>query len=811
MRYILLFLSLFSVAFAQNQTVRGIITDKETHFPLEGVMVMIFADTTTAEGIYTEADGVFRFENIPIGRYQLQFDLIGYSPISMSNVSVTSGKEVVLNVEMEGAAVQTKEVVIRASKNGDPLNEMAVGSARSFSVEETDRYAGSRGDPSRMASNFAGVQGADDSRNDIVIRGNSPAGVLWRLEGIDIPNPNHFAIPGTTGGPINILNNKILANSDFYTGAFPAEFGNGTAGAFDLRLRNGNNQRHETSAQFGIMGLELATEGPLSKKSGASYLATYRYSTLGMFNALGIDVGTSSIPRYMDGSFKINFPLKNNAFVSLFGIGGTSNVDLLVSKNKDPKNTELYGENTKDQFFKSQIYQVGATYSKAFNKNTYFKAVVGASKQQVDAFHRYLYRSVNQDSTEFIELLPPQDYMRYVFGQKQYSANAFVSHKVGEKVTIKAGVINNFYALTYIDSVRKSFDTLSPVFDEFQVRWNTNNAFSYIGQIYVQAKYRLSQKWTLNGGLHSQYASLGNSFSPIEPRLSAKYDLNEKQYFAVSYGFHSQIQSPYLYFYLRDGKTAENIDMKMSRSHHFVGTYSRQIGKAMNFKSEVYYQYLFNAPISTAINSFSLINTGRGFARFFPDTTLVNKGVGYNYGVEASLEKFFTKNYYFMVNGSLFNSQYKGSDNVWRSTDFNNVYVLNALFTKQFDLGKSKKHSLEIGGKLTTSGGILYSPVDSAASAAAGEIIDVSATKNSLRFPPYFRTDLRLAYHANGKRMTHTVAFDLINVSDFFGHKNLLRLSYAPDGKGNFIQQEYQIGFLPIFYYRIDFNWGKRE
>ena len=444
------------------------------------------------------------------------------------------------------------------------------------------------------------------------------------------------------------------------------------------------------------------------------------------------------------------------------------------------------------------------------SKNTYLKAVVGASKQEVDAYHQYIYRHINQDSTEFV-LDRLADYLRYNFGQKQFSANVFVSHKIGEKITIKTGIINNFYALTYIDSIRKSFDTLSPVFNEFETRWNTKNAFAYIGQVYVQAKYRLSQKWTLNAGLHSQYASLGNSFSPIEPRLSAKYDLNDKQYFALSYGFHSQIQAPYLYFYVRNGRTSpENLGMKMSRSHHFVATYSRQIGKAMNFKAEAYYQYLFNAPISTAMNSFSLINTGRGFARFFPDTLLVNKGRGYNYGVEATLEKFFTKNYYFMVNGSLFNSQYKGSDKVWRNTDFNNIYVLNGLFTKQFDLGKSKKHSLEIGGKITTSGGILYSPVDTVASATAGEIIDVSSAKNSLRFPPYFRTDLRLAYHANGKRMTHTVAIDMINLSAFTGHRNLLRLSYAPDGKGNFIQKEYQIGFLPIFYYRIDFNWGKQ-
>ncbi len=160
----------------------------------------------------------------------------------MDNVIVNSGKEVILNIEMEESTALLEEVVIYAQRNGEVRNEMATVSARQFSVAETNRYAGSRGDPGRMASNFAGVQGADDSRNDIIVRGNAPSGVLWRLEGVNIPNPNHFAIPGTGGGPVTILNNKFLSNSDFFTGAFPAEFGNGIAGAFDLEMRNGNDK-----------------------------------------------------------------------------------------------------------------------------------------------------------------------------------------------------------------------------------------------------------------------------------------------------------------------------------------------------------------------------------------------------------------------------------------------------------------------------------------------------------------------------------------------------------------------------------------
>lgn len=143
---------------------------------------------------------------------------------------------------------------------------MATVSARSFTVEETSRYAGSLNDPSRMAANYAGVSSTSDARNDIIIRGNSPLGVLWRLNGMEIPNPNHFGSLGTTGGPVSILNNNLLDKSDFLTGAFPAEYGNALAGVFDLQMRSGNNEKTEFLGQVGFNGFELGAEGPIGKK-----------------------------------------------------------------------------------------------------------------------------------------------------------------------------------------------------------------------------------------------------------------------------------------------------------------------------------------------------------------------------------------------------------------------------------------------------------------------------------------------------------------------------------------------------------------
>ena len=271
-------LCLLSLASLGQQTIKGKVVDKESQFPLPGVTVAV----TTVDpiiGAVTDLDGNYKLKNIPIGRHSVRVSYVGYTQQDRITV-VTSGKEVILNVSIEESAEVLDAVQIVAGSDHEVNNDMALVSARVFSVEETERYAGSRGDPARMVSNFAGVGGADDSRNDIVIRGNSPLGVVYRVEGVDIPNPNHFAISGTSGGPTSMLNNKLMANSDFFTGAFPAEYGNSTSGIFDLKLRAGNNEKREWTAQFGVLGAELMAEGPFKKEKSASYLLMYRYSTL---------------------------------------------------------------------------------------------------------------------------------------------------------------------------------------------------------------------------------------------------------------------------------------------------------------------------------------------------------------------------------------------------------------------------------------------------------------------------------------------------------------------------------------------------
>ncbi|WP_460915008.1 TonB-dependent receptor [Spirosoma areae] len=802
-----------------TQTLRGRVVDKESKYPLVGATVQV---TDVALGSLTDSAGVYRIPSVPVGRRTVRITLVGYKEVLLNNIIVDAGRESILDIDLEESIQQLAAVTVKAQRTGEARNDMAVVSARQFSVDETDRYAGSRGEPARMASNFAGVQGADDSRNDIVIRGNSPQGVLWRLEGVSIPNPNHFAIAGTSGGPVSIINNRYLANSDFFTGAFPAEFGNTVAGVFDLKLRNGNNERHERTIQFGFLGTEAMVEGPLSRKSGestapadrpgASYMVSYRYANLGLFSKLGLDIGTQAVPSYQDGFLRLNFPLKKSgSSISIWALGGTSTVDILISQQKaDDRN--IFGQNDRDQYYTSRMGVAGLTYTRPVNKQTFWKTTLSVSGNGQTATDNYLFlrkdvagNPLVQNSRFVVDSLRPS--LDFQFNEVRYTLSSVVNHKTGPRSTLKIGVNADAIHFTAFDSVRTFEPPASTQFTPWRSRWNSNEVFALL-QPYVSYRTRLTTNLTLTAGLNALFLTLNrNSSSPIEPRLGLSYDLPNRQKLSVAVGLHSQMQPTYTYFYQTPNLTSSmfpsplvknNRTVGLTKSWHYVAGYNRLLGRNLRLLLETYYQQLFNVPVEQLQSSFSMLNTGAAFSRIFPGP-LANTGVGRNYGIELTLEKFFSDTYYFLVTGSLFDARYKGSDGVWRNTDFNGRYAFNALFAKEIPFRRS---SLSLGAKFTATGGRWYGPVDEAASRRNLEIIYASATRNSIQFAPYRRFDVKIDYKINRPKLTHTIALDLVNV---LGIKNLLSLSYAPQPDGTFVKQEYQLGFLPVFYYRVNF------
>ena len=774
---VFLFLTIFVSFLAQAQTIKGVIIDKQSAYPLIGASVII-ADSNPLLGATTDIDGIFRIENVPLGRYTLRVEYLGYESIVIPNILVSSAKETEVNLQMEESLIQINEVVVSANKTakGQVTNQLATVSARSISVEEAGRFSGSFGDPARMAQNYAGVSGSSDDRNDIIIRGNSPSGVLWRMEGIDIPNPSHFSSLGTTGGPVSMLNINNLSNSDFFTSAWSADYGNALSGVFDIKLRNGNRDKREYLGQIGFNGFELGAEGPFKKGYKASYLVNYRYSTLGVFKAIGIDFGLGdAVPEYQDVTFKVNVPTKKSGIFTLWGIGGVSDIHI-EPKTADEENSQLFAYDATDVLFGSNTGVIGGSHTYFWDKNTYTKFMVVASGTQTTA-------NIDSVSIEGSHT----NYLNYIHGQNKYSAHFKFNKKFSAKHSFTAGVIYDFIDLSIIDST-----LVAP--NVFEATKNFDGNSSLI-QAYTNWQFRANNKLTLNLGLHNQYYTLNQSNS-LEPRFGLRYRTGAKSVFTLGAGIHSQLQPVVTYFIQNDDGKATNESLDFSKAFHSVVGYEFQFAQNMRLKSEVYYQQLYSIPVDNYPSSYSILNGGAGFV-LDDKANLVNEGTGQNYGIELTLEKFYSQGYYFLTTASIFDSKYTASDNISRNSFFNSNYVFNGLAGKEF---KIKQNRLSFDTKVTYSGGRRYTPIDLEASAMAGELVYDQTQIFEKQYDPYFKLDFKISFKQNGKRIAQKWAIDLTNVTN---HQNIFQKGYNAKTKKE--TTTYQRGFFPDIQYKIYF------
>ena len=788
MKKAVLIFFLFSVfkLFCQNitQTVKGAVLDKQSQTPLPGAVIQVL-NSNPLLGAATNENGEFKISNVPIGRWQLKIYIIGYKEKNIT-IILNSGKESVNNVELEENVIQSQEVVISAQQDKTGTNnKMSTVSSRLFSSEEAARYAGSRNDPARMAANFAGVSGANDSRNDIIIRGNSPLGILWRLNGLDIPNPNHFGNAGSTGGPISILNNNTLDNSDFMSGAFAADYGNATAGVFDLRMRKGNNEKFEFLAQAGFNGFELGAEGPLSKNKNSSFLIDYRYSTLSVFKALNIDFGTgAAVPQYQDLTFKTDFNTKKFGKISFWAIGGLSYVALLESDKKAGQ--DLYGYSSRDTYFKSNVGASGITHTYLFKNNAYIKTNLGVSGQ----FNNIIADRIDTSFKTPKNLKPEY---RQTTQTIHYIVNSTYNKKFNSKNFINGGFYSDFFTTTFVDSTDNDFGT-----NTFVTLRNYKGSSALL-RGFVQWQHKFTDNFLLNIGASNQFFLLNES-NAIEPRLGLKYSLNKKQAISLGGGMHSQLQPAYIYFAsetINGLRSETNKGLDFTRAAHAVLAYDNNFATNFRLKSEIYYQYIYNAPVKNTPNYFSALNLGADFNS--PNVSnLVSGGTGYNYGLELTLEKFYSKGYYFLLTTSLFQSKYKGSDNIERNTAFNGNYVFNFLTGKEFKI--NQKHILILDVRTTYSGGKRYTPIDINASIIANdEVVDASRAY-TLQYPDYFRTDVKPGYRFNTKKITHEFSVDIQNITK---HLNVFQQTY--DIANKITKTDYQLKFFVIPQYRLLF------
>jgi hypothetical protein len=784
----LIFLTALTVS-AFAQTIKGYLTDAQSEMPLIGATVELLT-VDPLKGTTTDIDGYFVLENLPPGRHVLRLSYLGYEPQTLPNILVTTGKEVIINPGLEESVNELDAITVVAKTNpGESINEMSTVSSRTFTAESVNRFAGGRADVSRMASNLAGVATSNDSRNDIVIRGNSPAGLLWQLEGIPIPNPNHFSTLGTTGGPVSALNPNMLANSDFATSAFAAEYGNALSGVFDLSLRKGNRDRYEFMGQLGTFsGLEAMAEGPLNNKKG-SFVVSFRNSFVGLADALGIPIGTNATPDYRDLTFNVDFGNSKAGKFSVFGIGGTSNIDFLGTETDS---TDLFANPGENAYATSYFGVLGLRHNLITGENTYVRTVVSGSTQGGD----FRVNALDEDGGDALLKTKVDDQTI------RYSLKSYLNSKLSNRLTIRTGIqLESTGLTTIVDDRDGQPDRDGDGVQDLDRLRDFDGSFG-LYQAFGQARYRLGEKTTINAGLHTQYFSLTEAFA-VEPRLGLRFKATDKLNLTAGYGLHSQTPALPVFFFrdVTTGSPDANQRLDYMKANHFVVGADLAFAPNWRLKTEVYYQSLFNVPVDNFSSTFSILNAGADFV--FPERgSLVNDGTGQNYGVEVTLEHYFAKNWYLLATVSIFDSEYEGSDGVARPTAFNNQYVGNLLGGWELPFGKGKRHRFTVNGKVTGSGGRYYTPVDVELSREFNADVRDESLAFTERYDEYFRIDLKFGVQLNSgtKKFSQSFFIDFQNLTN---RENVFQQRYNP--VTGMVNTVYQSGFFPDFQYRVQF------
>ena len=784
MKWISLLIAILSISpvFSQDfrQTIRGEVQDAGNKSKIPGAKVVVTSIQTDSllGTALTNDQGQFLIEQVPVGRHRIIISSMGYDPYIMEDVMLTSAKELVLDIDLIPSTKALGEIeVVGNGMRGEPLNRMAIASAVTITQEQTSTFAGSWDDPLRVAAAYPGVVQQSSGFNEVSVRGQSPIGMLYRLEGIPIHNPNHFAAIGSSGGFVTQFSSAVLGNSDFYSGVFPAEIGNATTAAFDFRFRNGNNQEYEHAFNASVFGLDLATEGPFSKNSKASYLINYRYSTLGVLSNL-INIGGVE-PTYQDLSFNVNIPTENAGTFKIFGIGGLS--DFILKANRDTSKWSPE-TNRSDRNFGSNSSTIGVSHIIKSSENGYWHSGIAGSVAEYFATSSF----IQQDLTPSL-----REQSNYI--DQRLTATFDYNHKFNERYSTKAGFIFTHINHDYLGLRYTVFQ------DQFDTLGNTNGSAQYM-QVYAQAKVALNKVLTLSGGVHVLHFLLNNNVG-VDPRVGLTYKPNLKSKITLAYGHHSRIEDLTFYFIQQENEDGEmeyvNREVELLKSHQASLNYSRMITKSLRLSTEVYYQYFYDVPAEVN-GTYSVLNLYNGV----PVSKLENVGEGQNYGFEVMLQQFTKKGFYYMASLALFDATYKAGDGVWRNMEFNQQFAYNILAGKEFVLKekKNKKRLMAINFNFRHIGGNWRTPIDVGESELYGWTRLDNTNPYSVRQPNPMGLDFSINWQVIRKNVSSKFSISIKNIVT-----NRAVLSEYYDIESNTIKQTEDYGTIPILAYTLYF------
>ena len=794
-RPLIIFVVMIGILLPQSivaQIVKGTVTDAITGETLIGAAVRVLELPETAG--MTNIDGEFSINIKQSGRYTIETSYIGYEPSVLKEVLVAGAKEVVLDITLRESSLELDEVVIKPRINKETtVNPTALVGGMMLSMEEASRYAGGYNDPARLVTAFAGVSGQSDG-NGISVHGNAPQFVQYRLEGVEIFSPNHFAdLYGAGFGMVSALNANVITNSDFFVSTFNSSYNNALSGVFDVKMRSGNNSKFENGVQLGSVGIEWTSEGPISKKNNSSFIFNYRYGFSTIARKLKLIETYGSQYDFQDLSFKLNFPTKKAGTFSVFALG-------FIDKAWD---VEL------------DIEDIHSIYDASEQKGSLYNAFAGAS-HKIHFDNKWTWRTTvaynmqhNKADMEYWGLIFDDNYKPTGFEGKDYPFsylkqnedrvvfNTELSKQVTPRWLVQLGgeYSHRFFDLNF----RAAENVYEPVPDAPYYATKDNTG---LANIFWSNLWKPTEKLSINLGVAANYFLLSKDFS-VEPRASVKWEPGKRHSIALGYGLHSMIEKLDAYFFRNPDGTLANKDLGLSKAHHLLATYIFRFTDNLNLRFNTYYQYGFDTPVGINGSTFCTVNRLFNYI----EEPLVNEGNTRNYGADITLEHYMSKGFYGQVNGSLFKSEYRGQDKVWRNQLYDRGYMVKVLGGKEWMLGKKNQNVFNVSVKYSLQGGLRHTPIDvdaMRANVAAGIIDDepiyIDDKAMSLQFDPSSVLDITVSYKINCKKVSHTIAFEGVNIL-----QNETPYAERFDFTTGQLRYDKSGISLPNFYYRIDF------
>ena len=743
----------------QAETLRGTVKDAITGEPLIGATVKIVELENVAA--IADIDGKYQINLSKGGRYTIEANYVGYEPSVTKEILISGAKEVVLDITLRENSTELKEVVVRPRVNKEAtVNPTVLTGGVMLSMEEASRFAGGYNDPARLVMSFAGVSGEADG-SGLSIHGNAPERMQYRIEGVEVFTPNHFNDLWNAGyGLVSALNSNVIGNSDFFTSTFNANYNNALSGVFDVKMRPGNNTKYENILQIGTVSEELTLEGPISRKHNSSYIVNYRYGFTSLVDKLGLVDTDGSHMSFQDFSWKLNFPTKRAGTFSVFGLGF---FDTNWDERMKIKDTHSAYDASDNDCKLAQLL-AGVSHKILLGNKWTWRSTLAYNMQHLKADEYYYGLKRDENDVLIYPLEYEEPEKKYLFSKQKTNEdriifNTELSKQVNDKWLTQFG---GEYSHRFFNLVYRSADRLYAPVETMKDITNMKDDTG-LASVFWQNLYKFNDHLSATAGISANYFLYSKKYS-VEPRVSMKWDPNEKNSFALGYGLHSMVEKLDAYFYRDDDGKLVNKDLGLTKAHHFQATYMYKFNSNLTLRANAYYQYGFNTPVG--IDGSTYCVTNRYFN--FTDEPLVNKGNTRNYGADITLEHYMSHGFFGQTNISLYRSQYRGVDKVWRNQMYDRRFMFKILGGKEWIIGKNV---LNVSAKYSIQGGLRYTPIDvdqMNANIDAGIVNDEPIYKDNEAFTKHFKPtgiiDLTVSYKINKKRVSHTIAFEGLNI-----------------------------------------------